>query len=85
MKILGYKYTTEQEAEQAKKACSDYYGIPVSPSDVTQHWVNYQTAMFDSPKFWYIAYHESLQVVLGKPTKFEVTEPPEPIQTDATD
>jgi len=85
MKILGYKYTTEQEAEQAKKACSDYYGIPVSPDDVTQHYVDYKTAMFDKPKFCYIVYHETLRVVLGNPTEFEVAEPPEPIETDATD
>ena len=85
MKITGYKYTTEQEAQMATKACSDYYGIPVSPSDVTQHWVNYQTAIFDSPKFWYIIYDDSLRVVLGNPIEFEVSEPPEPIETNETD
>jgi len=84
MTILGYKYTTEQEAQMAAKACSDYYGIPVSPSDVTQHWVNYQTAYFNTPKFWYIVYDDSLRIVLGNPTEFEVTEPPEPIEADAT-
>ena len=85
MNVLGYKYTTEGKAKQARKACSDYYGIPVSADDVTQFYVNYQTAMFDSPKFWYIIYNDSLQVVLGNPTEFSVSEPPEPIETDATD
>jgi hypothetical protein len=85
MNVLGYKYKTEADAQRARKACSDHYGIPVSPDDVTQFYVNYQTAMFDSPKFWYIAYHESLRVVLGEPTEFQVSEPPEPIETDATD
>ena len=80
MNVIGYKYTTEEKAKQARRACSDYYGIPVSPDDVTQFYVNYQTAMFDNPKFWYIVYHETLRVVLGNPTEFEVTEPPEPIE-----
>jgi hypothetical protein len=76
--INGYKYTTESEAQAAQKACNDYYGIPVSPDDVTQNWVEYQLAELNEPTFWYIVYDESLQVVLGKPTEFEVVRPPLP-------
>jgi hypothetical protein len=32
----------------------------------------------NTPPFWYIVYDESLQVVLGEPTKFEVTQTPFP-------
>jgi hypothetical protein len=78
--INGYKYTTESEAQAAQKACNDYYGIPVSPDDVTQNWVEYQLAELNEPTFWYIVYDESLQVVLGKPTEFEVITPPPPIK-----
>jgi hypothetical protein len=77
--INGYKYTTEIEAKAAQKACNDYYGIPVSPEDVTQNWVEYQVAELNNPQFWYIAYNESLIPILGKPIEFEVITP-EPIK-----
>jgi hypothetical protein len=76
MEITGYKYTNEQEAIDARKQCADYYGLPVSPEDVTQYWVDYQTADLDTPVFWYITFDESLRVVLGEPITFEVTTPP---------
>lgn len=75
MKVLGYKYTTEQDAIDAREACDTYYGIPVSPTDVTQNWVDYNTAELDTPVFWYIIFDESLKVVLGDPETFEVTVP----------
>jgi len=73
MEIIGYKYTTEQEAINARELVDAYYGIPVSPDDITQNWVDYQTATLDNPIFYYIQYHESLKVVLGEPITFEVT------------
>jgi hypothetical protein len=78
MEVNGYKYTTEQEAINAREACDTYYGIPVAPDDVTQNWVEYQTASLDTPIFYYITFDESLKVVLGNPTDFEVTTPPFP-------
>jgi len=76
MEVNGYKYTTEQEAINAREACDTYYGIPVSPDDVTQNWVEYQIADLDTPIFYYIKFDESLKVVLGNPIDFEVTTPP---------
>jgi hypothetical protein len=76
MEIIGYKYTNEQEAINARELVDAYYGIPVSPEDVTQNWVDYQTATLDNPIFYYITFDESLQVVLGEPITFEVTTPP---------
>jgi hypothetical protein len=73
MLINGYKYTNEQEAIDARKQCADYYGIPVAPDDVTQYWVDYETAELDNPIFWYIVFDESIRVILGEPTEFEVT------------
>ena len=75
MEITGYKYTTEQNAIYAREACDAYYGIPVSPNDVTQNWVEYQVASLDTPIFWYIKHDDSLYVVLGEPISFEVTIP----------
>ena len=73
MEINGYKYNTEQEAINAREACDTYYGIPVSPNDITQNWVEYEAAELDTPIFYYITFDESLKVVLGNPTDFEVT------------
>ena len=73
MLINGYKYTTEQEAIDARKQCADYYCLPVTPEDVTQYWVDYETAELDTPIFWYIQFDSSIEMILGEPTDFEVT------------
>lgn len=73
MEITGYKYTNEQEAINARKQCADYYGLPVAPDDITKYWVDYETAELDNPIFWYIVFDESIRVILGDPTEFEVT------------
>jgi hypothetical protein len=78
MVLNGYKYDTEQEAIDAREACDAYYGIPVSPEDVTQNWVDYQFAEYDDPQFWYIIYDNSLFPILGEPIEFDVTSPPFP-------
>jgi len=78
MVCKGYKYTTEQEAINARELCDTYYGIPVSPDDVTQNWVDYQFAELNTPQFWYIVFDESLTPILGIPSEFEVVTPPFP-------
>jgi hypothetical protein len=75
MEVTGYKYTNEQDAIDARELVDAYYGIPVSPEDVTQNWVDYQIATLDTPIFYYITFDESLTVVLGQPISFEVTIP----------
>jgi hypothetical protein len=76
MEVTGYKYTNEQDAINARELVDTHYGIPVSPEDITQNWVDYQTANLDTPIFYYITFDESLKVVLGEPITFEVTTPP---------
>ena len=76
--INGYQYNTEQEAINARESCDTYYGIPVSPDDVTQNWVEYKFANLNDPQFWYIVFDESLTPILGTPTEFEVVTPPFP-------
>ena len=76
--INGYQYHTEQEAITARELCDAYYGIPVTPDDVTQNWVDYQFAELNTPQFWYIIFDDSLLPVLGQPTDFEVVTPTNP-------
>jgi hypothetical protein len=76
--INGYSYPTETEAINARESVDAYYGIPVSPDDITQNWVDYQFAELNTPQFWYIVYDESLTPILGTPTEFEVVTPPFP-------
>jgi hypothetical protein len=76
--INGYQYITQQEAINARELCDTYYGIPVSPDNVTQNWVDYQFAELNTPQFWYIVFDESLLIVLGTPSTFEVITPPFP-------
>jgi hypothetical protein len=73
MEITGYKYTNEQDAIDARKSCADYYGLPKAPDDITQYWVDYQTAELDTPIFWYIVFDDSIEMILGQPTTFEIT------------
>ena len=75
MEITGYKYTNEQDAINARKQCADYYGLPVSPNDVTKYWVDYNEASLDNPIFWYIIFDSSIEIILGEPEIFEVTTP----------
>lgn len=76
--MLGYKYIIEQEAITAREACDAFYGIPVSPDDVTQNWVDYNFAELNKPQFWYIIYDESLLPVLGQPEDLDIITPPFP-------
>jgi hypothetical protein len=78
MEVTGYKYTTEQDAINSREEVDTYYGIPVTPYDVTKNWVDYQIANLDNPIFYYIVYNESLEVVLGVPEEFTVTTNPFP-------
>jgi hypothetical protein len=72
--IKGYKYTTEADAIYWREMCDEYYGIPVSPDDVTQNWCDYQLGTFEGTEFWYIVYDESLLPILGEPIEFEINE-----------
>lgn len=76
--MIGYQYTTEQDAINARESVDTYYGIPVNPTDVTQNWVSYQFAELNTPTFWYITYDDSLLPVLGEPTEFDIVQPPFP-------
>jgi hypothetical protein len=70
--MTGYKYTTEQEAINARSLCAAYKGLP-NPQGDTLYWVNYENAPIEL--FYFIQYVEELENVLGQPTEFDVTIP----------
>tara|TARA_R110000868_G_C10838483_1_gene759858 strand:+ start:1038 stop:1280 length:243 start_codon:yes stop_codon:yes gene_type:complete len=76
--IKGYQYFSEQEAINARESCDAFYGIPVTPDDITQNWVDYNFAELNTPRFWYIVFDASLLPILGTATTFEVVTPPFP-------
>ena len=73
--INGYQYPIETDAIIARESVNTYYGIPVSPDDITENWIDYQFAELNEPQFWYIVFDESLIPILGQPTEFEVIQP----------
>lgn len=70
--MKGYKYTTEQDAINARQLCATYKGLP-NPQGDTLYWVNYSYSELDG--FFYIEYVEDLELVLGQPIEFEITMP----------
>jgi hypothetical protein len=70
--IKGYFFQSEQEAIAAQSQCDTFYGIPKTPTDITQHWVSYNFAELNEPQFYYITFDESLTPILGEPSEFEV-------------
>lgn len=71
--MTGYKYTTEQEANNARAQAASYMDLP-NPQGDTLYWVNYSYSQLDN--FWYIIYVEELENVLGQPIEFELTQNP---------
>jgi len=70
--MTGYKYTTEQNAINARQLCATYKGLP-NPQGDTLYWVNYYYSKLD--EFWFIQYTEGLELVLGQPIEFDITMP----------
>jgi hypothetical protein len=76
--INGYFFQTETEAIASQTQCDTFYGIPKTPTDITQHWISYNFAELNEPQFWYITFDESLTPILGQPNEFEVIQAPFP-------
>jgi hypothetical protein len=70
--MTGYKYTTEQEAIDARAQAATYMGLP-NPQGDTLYWVNYNYSNLDS--IYYISYVDGLENVLGTPIEFTITIP----------
>jgi hypothetical protein len=70
--MTGYIYTTEQDAIVARSQAATYMGLP-NPQGDTLYWVNYEYSELD--EFYYIQYVENLELVLGEPAEFNITQP----------
>ena len=70
--MIGYKYTIEQEAIDARAQAATYKGYP-NPTMDTLYWVNYNHSELDG--FYYIQYVDGLEAVLGETIEFEITTP----------
>ena len=70
--MIGYIYTTEQEAINARTQAANYLGLP-NPQGDTLYWVNYSYSEMDG--FYYIQYVDGVEVVLGTPIEFTITLP----------
>tara|TARA_R110000851_G_C12983180_1_gene556568 strand:+ start:32 stop:268 length:237 start_codon:yes stop_codon:yes gene_type:complete len=70
--INGYQYLTEDQAIEAVGLCNEYYLPKVESGNTTTNWVDYQAAELNTPKFFYIQHHKSLDEVIGKPKDFKV-------------
>ena len=68
--MLGYKYTTEEEAIYSQLMCDEYYGYPKENCE-TLHWVNYEYNEIDN--IYYITYVDGLEKILGSPIEFSIT------------
>ena len=70
--MIGYTYTIEQDAINARTLCAVYAGLP-NPSGDTLYWVNYRYSNIEN--IYYIEYVEGLENVLNSPSEFTVTIP----------
>lgn len=70
--MLGYTFTTEQDAINARQLCATYKGLPNAQGD-TLYWVNYNYSSTEN--IYYIQHVEGLEAVLGAATEFTITIP----------
>ena len=69
MIVLGYKYTTENEAKEATKLCDQFYGYP-KEGCLSKSWCEYEYYVTDD--FYYIVYGDTLKNVLGEPSELNI-------------
>lgn len=69
--MLGYKFTTEIEAKNARQEAANFKGLPKENGN-TLYWIDYNYSILDD--FYYIIYINQIEEVLGQPINFEITE-----------
>ena len=67
--MVGYKYTTEQEALNAQETLRLHYLGEPKEGAVTTQWVSVETGTFEGESFWYILGDFE---VIGTPTTFNI-------------
>ncbi len=68
--MLGYTYTNEVDAINARSEAASYMGLP-NPQGDTLYWVNYEYSELDN--LYYIQYVDGLENVLGTASEFTIT------------
>lgn len=67
--MVGYKYTTEQEALNAQETLRLHYLGETKEGAITTQWVSVETGTFEGESFWYIAGDFE---VIGTPITFDI-------------
>lgn len=68
--IKGYKFLSQEAADEAVQQCNEYYGIPTPLNPYLIAWCEW-VQMED---FLFISWDKSIEVVLGEPIEIEIEE-----------
>jgi hypothetical protein len=68
--VLGWKFMSPQEANDSITRINTYYGVPTSPTNVTQNYTMYIPMDMFGSTFYFLLQRDDLQVVLGEPWEF---------------
>ena len=69
--MLGYKFTTEQEAQSAIASIDIKANLPKG-DNVTQSWTSYNFAELNDPQFYYINHDSVVEQALGQPQELTI-------------
>lgn len=67
--LLGYLFTTENDAKNATGLCDQYYGYP-KEGCLSKNWCEYEYCEIGD--FYYIVYGDTLKDVLGEPSELNI-------------
>jgi hypothetical protein len=67
--MIGYKYTTEQEALNDQETLRIHYLGEHKEGVITTQWVSVETGTFEGESFWYILGDFE---VIGTPITFDI-------------
>jgi hypothetical protein len=70
IEVLGWKFETLKEANDAVTRINNYYGVPYTPNSTTKDYAFYVTMPMFGTEFYYMVQSDDLQVVLGEPWLF---------------
>ena len=75
-KIYGYKWSTLKEANSAKTALKQHFGLPIAPEHTTTEYASVSTGLDEANKtIYYIVNDEQMSKVLGAASYFNILEP----------
>ncbi len=69
--MLGYKFTTEQEAQAAIELIDKKANLPKG-DNITKSWTSYSFAELNTPTFYYINHDALVEKALGQPQELTI-------------